>query len=524
MKRESFDAAQREAGNDSEARLKRRGARLHLDFHLAAAALLITAWVLFGGYAEGIRCCNDGSTYALVKSIAHRGTFRIDTYVYLTEMKDVSLRGGHYYTDRPPGTAFLALPFYLLSTLLSNLLYFQVRDSFVVFGALLAPILAGVATVWLVYRLGLLLGARRSAALAAAGVYAFGSAAWIYSRTLFVHSAAALCVTAAVVCALSLEKKLRGAGETAASNGDKRRLGYLALFGGLAAGWSVLSDYQTIVLVPIYLVFITWLVWRSRRLFSVLAWWFAGLAVPLLLLAFYNWQCFGGLLATSYFYRIGAEWTHSPLTTYATPLWEGLIGLLVGFKQNGKIGEFHTGQVFWSPVLILAAIGYGICLARHESRRPALFSVIVMAAVIGLSSKHRTWWGGGTEDARYIYSVTPLWFAGTAAWIEAGLTYFRSRPLKAAFWTTTGAFIAATLVLRYIWAAAVVGANVALLPRLIAYRAMHGQPELLWLGIERLFAKWPRLLLLAASGLLAAWIHSKALPVKQSRDSQPRQV
>src|SRR5437868_6580099 len=98
----------------------------------AAAALLALAATYFAlsatggtvGKNDGMVSTNDGSHYALTRALAADGTIRIDPYVNYTaiqpargtptpdDYRDVSLYGGHFYSDRPPGTAFLALPFY----------------------------------------------------------------------------------------------------------------------------------------------------------------------------------------------------------------------------------------------------------------------------------------------------------------------------------------------------------------------------------------------------------------------------
>ena len=70
--------------------------------------------VLYSAGSLGIVCSNDGSHYALVRSLGDRASGSIDRYVHYTGFLDVSHFRGHWYSDRPPGTAVLALPFYLL--------------------------------------------------------------------------------------------------------------------------------------------------------------------------------------------------------------------------------------------------------------------------------------------------------------------------------------------------------------------------------------------------------------------------
>lgn len=450
-------------------------------------ALLLTAWLLFASFPRGLSCSNDGSTLALIKALAHDHSFAIDNYFRLTGKIDYSACNTHYYSDRPPGTAFAAWPFYLLGLQWGRLFRGVDWPTSALFGALLAPLLAALATVWLVARIGLSFGAAKQAALAAAAVFLLGSPAWIYSGTLFVHSIAAFCVTAAVALAILLEQRLRA--DRAESAPQSRSMRRLALLCGLTAGWSMITDYSTLLLIPVYAVFLTWVAWRPRRRRLLLSWWLVGLAGPALLLAIYNSLCFGGPFTTSYAYSVSFPWAHSLGTTYVTPLWEGLRGLL--FIPAEKVPRgYPTGQLFWSPVLLLATIGYIIALMNRRTRRPAALACAVMLIVIAVSAKHRTWWGGGTGDARYIYAITPLWFAGLAPWLQL-LTRPRARFLRWSLWSLTVLLIAATLLLRYIWATAVVGAHLAVLPGDQAYLALHGKPHYLWQSMVILFTKWP---------------------------------
>src|SRR5215213_6525520 len=104
--------------------------RRHVFGLCAAAALALLAALYFAlTAAGGIISTNDGSHYALAKALAADGAVRIDPYVNYgaiqpprgtptaDDYRDVSYYDGHFYSDRPPGTAFLAVPFYWLGRL-----------------------------------------------------------------------------------------------------------------------------------------------------------------------------------------------------------------------------------------------------------------------------------------------------------------------------------------------------------------------------------------------------------------------
>ena len=70
-------------------------------------ALLVGVWMSQG---RGLLSSNDGSHLALARALALRSQTSIDADAWMTLGVVFALREGHYYSDRPPGTAFAALP------------------------------------------------------------------------------------------------------------------------------------------------------------------------------------------------------------------------------------------------------------------------------------------------------------------------------------------------------------------------------------------------------------------------------
>jgi len=65
--------------------------------------------------------CNDGSHYALVSALVEKHSTEISEYMYYTWKTDYATKDGKYFSDRVPGTAFLAVPFFALGNLLQDL-------------------------------------------------------------------------------------------------------------------------------------------------------------------------------------------------------------------------------------------------------------------------------------------------------------------------------------------------------------------------------------------------------------------
>src|SRR5690349_20194850 len=89
-----------------------------------ASALAALGMLFFALTArDGIISTNDGSHFALTKALAVDGTARSDPYVNyaaiqppsgtptVDDYRDLSIYDGHFFSDRPPGSACLAVPF-----------------------------------------------------------------------------------------------------------------------------------------------------------------------------------------------------------------------------------------------------------------------------------------------------------------------------------------------------------------------------------------------------------------------------
>src|SRR5437867_6129209 len=68
-------------------------------------------------YASITRGLTDGNSWArmgLVFAVVERGELNIDPVIRTGVTHDWSQAGGHYYSNKAPGPAFLAVPFYFV--------------------------------------------------------------------------------------------------------------------------------------------------------------------------------------------------------------------------------------------------------------------------------------------------------------------------------------------------------------------------------------------------------------------------
>jgi hypothetical protein len=121
----------------------------------------------------------------------------------------------------------------------------------------------------------------------------------------------------------------------------------------------------------------------------------------------YDWIAFGAPWHTSYTYQYYFDWSRSPLTTYVTPPLIGLCWLLFG----------PSGLFVITPALVLALWGL-LLLARRTPAR-ALLLLGVMLMVLLPTALHRTYYGWGSRDTRYLLAIVPALYAPLALWLDA---------------------------------------------------------------------------------------------------------
>jgi hypothetical protein len=235
-------------------------------FPMLLLALFAAVATLYFATFSGVTASNDGSHYALVRALVSRRSFEISPFLSFTEEQDFATGPGGRYSDRPPGTALWAAPFYAVARLppgpLVELPSKHDRGNGRLLGIGVATALAGagaVALFWLLLRrrFGRSLFASGLAALA----LALGTATWKYGSVLYSHSLSALLVLTGLYLALA-----RGPRPPARA----------ALL-GLVLGASVVVEYSNalyvaIVLAPVFVLVglvLAWRRWDERRLLRV---------------------------------------------------------------------------------------------------------------------------------------------------------------------------------------------------------------------------------------------------------------
>jgi 4-amino-4-deoxy-L-arabinose transferase-like glycosyltransferase len=371
---------------------------------------------------SGITSSNDGSHYALVRTMVENHSFALMQFDDYAEGNDIAMtEDGRLFSDRPPGTALAGTLFYLggglfpapFQELPSRHDAPNPRLAYV----LMLPVFAGAGTAVVLYAIMRLLDIGRVAAVLAVLMFSLGTVHWKYSTVLFSHALSSFLVILTIYLTMRLVQR-----------GDGKVIAFGLL--GLLLGFSVLTEYSNGLLVIILLGYV--LIGRKhkewRRIASSLAILAAGGLVSVLFLAIYNNVNFGSPLKLSYSYAINYPWASSFVTTFNYPLGAGLKGLLIGGTGDGWCGGPpcpNKGLFYLSPVLLLAIPGW-YCYYR-TARRECLLTVVLFFAYLILFARHRTY-HGFTADGRYLtpfLGLLAIPLAYTLQWI----INLASRPL-----------------------------------------------------------------------------------------------
>lgn len=196
----------------------------------------------------------------------------------------------------------------------------------------------------------------------------FTTPLWHYAKTLFPEPLVALGLIAALGCAL------RGR----------------HLFAGLVFGYAVATRAETLVLLPVWLLFYPVRGWRPAARFLI------GVIPGLLLVAFYNYARYGSFLTTGF---------GDPDEQFSTPLILGLGGLL-----------FSPGKslFIYAPLLLLFPVAW--LPFRRQQPRLAWLTLASFIVYTLLHAKWYAWMGGWCWGPRRLVPLLPLLFIPFAMW------------------------------------------------------------------------------------------------------------
>jgi hypothetical protein len=325
----------------------------------------------------------DRTRYELTRHLVLHHTLVLEPGLF-----DRAVFAGRTYSDKAPGMSFAAVPAYELERAVGvakapvdweakgdpSLWLIRVLTSGVLF----------LVSVFVVGRLGERIVPGTGAATAA--IFGVATLAGPLAPTFFEHDAAGAFAIVAFAFAWL---------------GRRPRALVLA---GLCAGTAVLFQYATGLIA---LALLAYSAWRHRRR---ALWFLAGAVPPALALGAYDWAAFGSPFHLSYRYvaNVYTERQHHGFFGIGVPTLGGLKDVLVGTR----------GLLYFSPVLVAAAVGLWL-LWRRGTRAEALLAAVVVVLFILLDAGYFLVYGGGTPGPRFLAPALPF--------LALGLPYVLAR-------------------------------------------------------------------------------------------------
>jgi hypothetical protein len=362
-------------------------ARRLLPLILFLTALVFCAWFFHVGHVNQI--ARYDAIFAFFENAggdAH--TFRIDRYLYSEgkqmNTSDWSECGGHYYSNKSPGTTWFGVA--LLAPIYPLQRHFcpdgdGISPRAEIFNAWYLNFMLGVLpTAFSVLALAgilLKLGASEARAYPGALLIALGTAVFPFATTLMAHSTVAACLT------FSLWSYLRG--------------GKFSLFAsGAWFGAAVLFDYSAGLLLPLALIFI--LCREKARILQFVA---GGLPFAVLYCV-YNAMCFGGP------FSFAAQYINPVYRTEGDAA-GGLLGLPNAWLILELLFGVRRGVLTASPFLFFAVPGCVFLWKQRGLRRGlALLAALAFAALLLMNASFNGWHSGASFTARYMVPVIPF--------------------------------------------------------------------------------------------------------------------
>lgn len=319
---------------------------------------------------------NEFTRWATAASLIEKGSFEISwTEDLIGKNVDTAKVGERTYSNKAPGTAVIAVPFYALARLFvgepdaSN-----IRVSWFVMRFFISTVPLLLLAFWLY---------RKNVDELALSTLLFATPLFLYSLLFFSHVFVAVIVYFAFRLLYDDEREF-----------SVRR----CISAGLLSGLAVVSEFPAAFAVAVFGIglFFTARENRTKRLL-----WFALGGLPFAaLLLIYNNSLFGSPFSMSYAHESFPEW--------AEVAGRGVFGINFPTPYNFYLLLFSPsrGLLFYSPILILAVINFFKSPERGTLRHKIKIAAIVVSIVIlcGHGAAH----GGWAFGARYLIFIVPL--------------------------------------------------------------------------------------------------------------------
>jgi hypothetical protein len=320
---------------------------------------------------------NELTRWATAASLVEKGSFEISwTEDLIGKNVDTARVGDQTYSNKPPGAAVLAAPFYALTRIFTG-----------------APDASNIRISWFVMRfflstlplllLALWLYNRDSDEISLAALL-FATPLFVYSLLFFSHVLVAVLLYFAFRLLFDTERIfLRN-----------------CAFAGFLCGFAVTCEFPAIVPVLVFAGGLIFADKRNENRWQNVFFFALGGAPFAAALLIYNYSVFGSPFALSYGYETFPEW--------AEVAGQGVFG--IGFPTLSNIYLLlfspSRGLFFFAPILFLPVIAFFTSRDRKSWRHRVKIAAILVSilALCGHGAAH----GGWAFGARYLVFVLPL--------------------------------------------------------------------------------------------------------------------
>jgi len=326
---------------------------------------------------------NQSSRLNLLHALFVHRTFTIDAYH--TNTGDKAFYNGHYYSEKAPGIAVLALPAFSVAVLLLSAfsipldspLGWHISDWMATAGSVgLITALGGVAIFSLLHRFL----RPREALLVTLAIF-LGSLPFSYATVLFSHGAVIGLLSIALWMVIGPEHK-----GISSLQRD--------LIAGGCAGLAVASDY--LIVFAAGGIFLLQASLGFRRTMH-----FLSAALPVvLLIPLYNILSFDSPFVTGYNFLDPLEYPHVNVGFHGItfpPQFSHVLDLLIGSAR---------GLFFWSPIFLLVFVGWPMW--HRISRVGSIVGILVSLAHVLMISGFAEYHGGWALGPRYLSPIIPF--------------------------------------------------------------------------------------------------------------------
>jgi len=338
---------------------------------------------------------NESTRLDLAYSIVLSGNLNIDEYHKNTI--DKAFKDGHYYCDKAPGLSLAATPLLFAGkTLFPNRIwhpgdpaanYLLILILISLPSAIVIPLMAAAVKK-----------IAGGSAVFPLFAYALGSLAFPYSTLFYDHQFSVVLLTAAF-CGWLLR----------ADNHNNEKP-FICALGGFLIGYAAISEYPSAA--PGAILFLTWL-WTSKS-WKSRAFLFAGLAIPLIMLAAYNNAAFGHPLKIGYFFEAHPY--------FSKGMGQGLGGVTYpNLASLAKLVAAPQRGLLWGQPLILLAVPGAVALFRVKGlpRLACALMVSFFLARLLINASYYEPYGGFSPGPRFLVGSLPfLAILASVGWLR----------------------------------------------------------------------------------------------------------